>query len=470
MRALASDARRSALVALAAASVAVAACSGAPAAPSNGAAPSAAPAPSAPASALAPQASAAPSASAQAAAPSVDGLALVKALPLRAGPRFELVASYADFLPKEECLHLFPGFTELSATPRGAWVVGACGVRLRYLDAKLERHTVPARAMTVMMGVSCPAHRMHWSIWAASDEEAFALGSPRCGPDPSAVWPNELERFDGRRWMPIRAKFGAGDPHESDAFELGGAEGTIYVIVEGDSWHGPPDNAVVRLAGTRVEELRSALGAENRKLLELARANPEKHAAAVPNVIPYDDYEALVATSRDAVWVVGARRHYVGRNADGHGEPEKYVSGAVWQASKEAWSEYPIADEYLRAISVAPDGTVFVAGDGLWRKKPAARSFERLEGGWALPELGYGAQSVVARAADDVWIALGCGADACEGPIVLHHDGKALRRVDKAWSKSAPEEAKTTRRPRLDAKPGGPVWLLSEQQLWKLGG
>ena len=44
------------------------------------------------------------------------------------------------------------------------------------------------------------------------------------------------------------------------------------------------------------------------------------------------------------------------------------------------------------------------------------------------------------------------------------------RRVDKAWSKAAPEEARASRRPRLDAKPGGPVWLLGEQQLWKLGG
>ncbi len=450
--------------------MATAACGGAPASTSTGSPPTEAALPAASPSAPEPGASQAPSAATPGAAPPVDGLALVKALPLRAGPRFELVASYADFLPKEECLHIFPGFTELAATPRGAWVVGACGVRLRYLDAKLERHTVPSRAMTVMMGVSCPAHRMYWSIWAASDEEAFVLGSPRCGPDPSAVWPNELERFDGRRWMPIRAKFGAGDPHESDAFEIGGAEGMIYVLVQGDSWHGPPDHAVVRLAGTRVEERRSALGATNRKLLELARADPEKHAAAIPNVIPYDDYQALVATSRDEVWVVGARRQYVGRNAEGHGEPEKYVSGAVWQESKGVWSEYPIADEYLRAISVAPDGTVFVAGDGLWRKKPDSKSFQRLESEWAVPELGYGAQSVVARAADDVWIALGCGGDTCEGPIVLHHDGKALRRVDKAWSKAAPEEARASRRPRLDAKPGGPVWLLGEQQLWKLGG
>lgn len=243
--------------------MATAACGGTPASTSTGSSPTEAPPSVASASAPAPEPSAhaagpiqASSAATPALAPPVDGLALVKALPLRAGPRFELVASYADFLPKEECLHIFPGFTELAATPRGAWIVGACGVRLRYLDAKLERHTVPSRAMTVMMGVSCPAHRMHWSIWAASDEEAFALGSPRCGPDPSAVWSNELERFDGKRWMPVRAKFGAGDPHESDAFKIGGAEGTIYVIVEGDSWHGPPDNAIVRLAGTRVEERR----------------------------------------------------------------------------------------------------------------------------------------------------------------------------------------------------------------------
>lgn len=114
-----------------------AACSGSPT-PSPGpvAQPDAA-AQAASSSVVAPEASAAPGAGPPGAAPAGDGLTSIGKLPAYAGGRFELVASYSDFVPKEECLHMFPGFTELAATPRGAWIVGACGVRLRYLDAKL---------------------------------------------------------------------------------------------------------------------------------------------------------------------------------------------------------------------------------------------------------------------------------------------------------------------------------------------
>lgn len=382
--------------------------------------------------------------------------------------RFEPVLTYPELAPQEECLHIFPGFVEIAATSRGVWVLGACGVRARYMDGKLERFATKVEQRTVMPGASCTAHRMHWSISASSDAEAFLLGSPRCGPDPSAVWQNELERFDGTRWTHARATFGAGNPHESDAFRLATKDGALYAVVSGDSWHGPPDNALVRVTGTRVEELRSGLGAANRALLDAAHRDPVKHHAAIPNAMPYEDYEHLVASKADELWVAGALREYVQQNADGHGEPEKHVAGAVWHLAAGQWSEHRIDDEHLRAIAVAPDGTVFVGGDGLWRMQSGATSFERLSSGWAIAELGYGVGSIVALGAGDMWAALGCGAADCAGPVVVHYGGGVLRRVEVAFPDGAPEAGRLSRDPRIDAKPGGPIWLLGEQVLWKL--
>jgi hypothetical protein len=425
------------------------------------------PAPDASASHLA-SASAASSVGAPAPSSSGATASAPRALPRYERGRFEALTTYREVAPNDECLHVFPGFIDLAATAKGAFVVGACGVRLRFEGTKPERFATPTKTMTILPGFTCQAHRLHWSIWAPSHDEAFVLGTPRCGPDPSAVWPNELERFDGKRWMPIRATFGAGDPHESDAARIDGAEGTLYAIVAGDPWHGPPDNAITRLAGTRVEELRSALGQPMRALLARAHADPTANAAALPNEIPYEGYGAIEVLGRDHAWVAGGLHQYVQRNQDGHGEPVRLVSGTVWELRGKVAAEYRVDDESLSGIAVAPDGTVFAVGDGLWRKRPSDAGFERIARGWNIDELGWGAKSVVAPRADDVWIALGCGGADCAGPIVVHYDGAQLTRVEVAWPANAPDDGRGSRWPRVDAVGDGPVWLMGEQLVWRL--
>jgi hypothetical protein len=91
--------------------------------------------------------------------------------------------------------------------------------------------------------------------------------------------------------------------------------------------------------------------------------------------------------------------------------------------------------------------------------------FERLASGWAVGELGWGVSSIVARGAGDLWAALGCVADECNGPIVVHYDGATLRRVETVFPDGAPESGKLSRDARIDANPGGPIWLLGEQAL-----
>jgi hypothetical protein len=370
------------------------------------------------------------------------------------------MVSYSELAPKEECLHVFPGFVDIEATPRGVWLLGGCGVRVRIRDGKLERFPTVKEEVPVMANFTCTAHRMHWSIWAPGEEQAFLLGSPRCGGDPNAVWGNDLERFDGKRWTPVKAKFGAGNAHESDAFKLSGADGVVYAIVEGDAWHGPPDNAIASFDGKRVEELVSGLGAKNRKLLAAARADPTAPGAAVPTVVDYQHYQALEAVSKDDLWIVGAWRRY--------DQGEKHRAGAVWRWHGRTWFEYPVDDEHLGAVAVAPDGTVIVAGDGLWLKSPEAKSFRLFDRGFAKGGNSLGARGIAARAADDVWIALSCMEGDCAGPDGIHFDGARLTRVEKSWPEGVPQDMGLSREPRVEAAPGGPVWLMGEQVLWRL--
>lgn len=373
--------------------------------------------------------------------------------------RFEPVLGYDDVAPKEDCLSLglHPGFGAIAATPGGVWVVGNCGVRVRLLGGKLERHSLPS-VQKSLFGGTCTSHRVHWSVWADSDSEAFLLSSPRCGPDPNAVWPNELERWDGRRWTPVRLRRSAKD--HTDVLLLTGHGTSLYAVVEGDGWFGPPDNAIVSIRGTSVAEARSGLGAM-RLLLESGSDTPK------PPVIPYEHYDCLVAPSADELWVAGELREYVSSTESTPGQPERHVAGAVWHAKAGQWVVHRLAEGPIHAIDVAPDGTVFAAGDGLWRGR-AGGPFERLASGWNTEELGYGAQGLVARSSNDVWVSMGCTADDCEGPIVLHYDGASLDRVGIDLPQDA-SRAKSTRRTRLAGAAGGPLWLLGENQLWRLG-
>lgn len=118
--------------------------------------------------------------------------------------------------------------------------------------------------------------------------------------------------------------------------------------------------------------------------------------------------------------------------------------------------------------AIAPDGTVFVAGDGLWIKSPEAKFFRLFERGFAKGGSSLGARGIKARAADDVWIALSCLEGDCAGPDAIHFDGTRLTRIEKSWPESVPAVRGLSWEPRVEATPGGAVWLMGEQVLWRL--
>ena len=380
-------------------------------------------------------------------------------LPTKQGIRFEPVVTYEGLKPKEECLHPFPGFAALDATAKAVWLVGACGVRGRFMNGQLERFPTKTKDMMVMPGAYCPAHIMHWSVWGASDNDAYLLCSPRCGPDPNAVWPNELHHFDGKAWKSIAVSLS--DPHQADIYQLSGANNALWAIIQGDDWSRPPDHSILRIEGSQTREVKAALSDEHRKVLS-APASPTQ----IPNEVPYEEYRAIAAVSADEVWVAGTLRQWVQENEDGMGEPNRLVHGALWHYSDGAWSEFHL-DGVPEAIAVAPDGTVWVGGDGLWVKRPQQEP-ELIASEASDSPLGDGVESLALTSNDDVWIALGCSQEDCKGPWVLHFDGTNLRRVESTLPEGLPENNRLSREPRIKIQPEGQVWLMSEFLVWKL--
>lgn len=358
----------------------------------------------------------------------------------------------------DDCWHMAPGFTGVAATPSGAFVVGACGVRLRIVGDRVEATSTPVVTMSMGGYGSCRAHRMHWSVAASSDRAAALIATPRCGPDPNAVWPNELERFDGRRWVRSTLKLGA--PHDADVFAVSASpDGQLWAIVSGDDWHGPPANAVVRIDGSTIRELRPAIAPDLLRLIERAHADPAS-ASALPNVVPYEHYAALAPVSVEEVWVAGALRQFVARNDEGRGEPSQHVAGAIWhRAADGTWSQRRVDDPELAAIAVGGDGTV-VAGGGRIHRRSADGTWGELDGAPS-----HGITSVWVGGRDDVWLASACADERCRAPLVLHHDGTSLRRVA---LEPATTDASATPTAALASTPGGPVWLATATAVWRL--
>lgn len=437
-----------------------------PAAAGCGASPSAAPVPvPGPRPSATPSATPSAPASASQAPPAVTSPpARLTAWPEAAGlGRFVPVTTFAAVAPvaADDCWHLFPGFTAVAATPEGAFVVGACGVRLRLVGTRVEKQPTPVVNMSMGMMGSCRAHRMHWAISATSERAAALLASPRCGPDPSAVWANELERFDGTRWSTARVKLGASDPHESDAFDLSLAgDGALWLVVRGDDWHGPPDNAIVRVEGGRAIESRLAIAPELRRLLAQVHADPAA-ASQLPPVVPYEHYAALAAVSRDEVWVAGGRKAYVSGAATGVGEPARADGAVVWHlAPGGTWHDHVVNDGGLTTVAVGADGTVVAAGTEVHRRSPTG-AWETLA-----PAPESEATSVWVGARDDVWVAFPCRREGCVGATVLHHDGTSFQRVPLDAPPGGP--LPDARSAHLASHPGGPVWLVTDVAVWRL--
>jgi hypothetical protein len=353
-------------------------------------------------------------------------------------------------------MHPFPGFSALGAGPTTAFVAGECGVRLRVTGSKVERDATPRPRMRFLPDGKCSAHIWHVSVAAWGDRSAALLSTPRCGADPNQIWSNALEVYDGSRWRKSPLEFGTG-AHESDAEVIGaGRDGTVYALVQNDTWHGPPDDTVVRVEGRKAVAVRSGMSVEARRRLSTPHVTPGKENQLADGV-SLEHYKALAVASRDDVWITGVRSRVGGdREPSGNGG-----SSLVWHFDGGSWTETTLEGADLATIAVGSDGTVVATGDSLHRRRPGE--------GWEVLPLPpkTGTAAVWVGAADDVWIAYACDGTGCDRPVVLHHDGKRFQRVQvEAFAKGSDEEAGPVL--FLASAAGAPVWLASKRALWRL--
>jgi hypothetical protein len=135
-------------------------------------------------------------------------------------------------------------------------------------------------------------------VAAWGDRSAALLCTPRCGLDPNQIWSNALEVYDGSRWLKSPLELGRG-AHESDAEVIGaGRDGALYALVQSDTWHGPPDDSVVRVEGPKAVTVRSGMSAEARRQLSTPRVAPAKDPQLQEGV-SLEHYKALAVASRD---------------------------------------------------------------------------------------------------------------------------------------------------------------------------
>lgn len=318
-------------------------------------------------------------------------------------------------------LTCFPSVHDFDVLPNGqAWFAGSCGIRVR-LDAagKFDDFRVPWKLVKFNaygnVWAECPGTASFWGIWARSENEAFVVGDTRCGTDPNGIWYRPLEKFDGKNWSTTKVSFGK-DPHDGIPWELAGNDTELYTLVEGDDWHGPPGCAVHRFGA----------GAWDKP--ELACPYPKKAEDRVMML------KNLAVAPDGTRWVVGVV--YL---------DQKPKTGMVWTRGKgdKAWTEMEVDDLALLGVSVAVDGSVWLGGNSLWRKKGA--SFERLT--TTTPQVG----ALFAQSSTRVWLARDgkpfVWIDGKELPVAIDAADDAIQRIDGA---------------------GEHVWASSPMQVWRL--
>lgn len=310
---------------------------------------------------------------------------------------------------------------ELDVAPNGdAWVVGGCGLRFRVdANGKVDDFRVPPETTKFVFAgqkSECQGTAAFWGVYARSEHEAFVVGDTRCGLDPNTIWYRPLEKFDGKKWNATKVSFGKG-AHEGLPWELEGNETVLYTLVEGDDWHGPPECAVHAFAK----------GAWGKAELECPLPKgPEDRVMVLKD---------LEVTADGTLWVAGQVLM--------HGQP---TSGMLWKRVKgeKSWTEIPVDDIALSAVSVGTDGAVFAAGKSLW--KLTGEKLERVSEG--KEEIA----SLWVESGSRVWLVR-------EGaPFVYLSDKEQLVELD------APRES-------LDRVHGSGkhVWAMSRSGVWQLG-
>ncbi len=413
--------------------------------------------------------------SATASASSAPGLSSARAVPPPARPtyprytngRFEPVVTYAELEPKDperECTHDYlSGFSAIAAYSDGAWLVGSCGVRVRVEGTKVERFPTPVETRMVQPDdYECAAYLMHWSIAARSRSEAWLLSSPRCNANPNAVWPNVLERFDGKAWRKAYSNFAtaSGKRTGGDAFEVFVApDGAVFTQVHDMGGGSDLRNSLGRFANGRFTLLREGLDARVIAIFEASRRNPEGPVLEVPESYDSESYVELLPLSSAELFSLATRQTNL-RDGDIR------TKSMVLALSKGAWSKEELDDASLSAGARAPSGVLWAAGKHLWRRRPGG-SFE--------PVLRDVASSravsdIVVRGEDDLFLVMGCGEEpTCVGAQVLHYDGTSVQEVEVVPAAGLTASSMSASRPHLAASANGDVWLQGENVMWRLG-
>jgi hypothetical protein len=358
--------------------------------------------------------------------------------------RIVVAAKFSDHDKSRDCLHFGRGFTDLAVTAEGhVWLVGSCGVRVRFDGKRFEAFDLKPRHMR-LFGGSCLAHLHHWRIWGQNARHAFLLSTPRCGPDPNAVWSNGLERFDGRRWRQVPMRLGF-SPHDTDLFVIAGApDGSVWLLAQGDDWHGTPRDVVIRHATTPSI------------LREGVSADVSRPPARADQTFRLERYSVLAPVSRDEAWVFGTRSE-IGPGAT---DAAQMPRGASWHYANSGFAEHALETDEVKDAWAAEDGSIWVVGPDLWRWDGG--SFRRLP-------LGLDPQrtplvSVWARSQADVWLL----AEHDEPPfsyLVLNFAGHTLRRIEIQAEMPDPDSGGHTARIR---GAGDHVWLVVRDHAWRL--
>jgi hypothetical protein len=319
--------------------------------------------------------------------------------------------------PELVCL---PGFTDADVLENGqVWLSGTCGIRVR-VDAagKLEDFRAPWTTVKYIAHANvrgaCPATAAFWGLLARSESEVFVVGDTRCETD--GLWYRPLEKFDGKRWISTQTRFDK-DPLGTFPSKLAGDERELYTLVEGDPWTGPPACSVHRL------------GKNGWSKAELSCPMPMR---------PQDRVLLLkgLDVARDGtLWVAGA----VVR--------EQVQSGMVWSRRKPraAWTEISVEDPELHSVSVADDGSVWLAGNSLWRLDDSA--FVRLTASGNQP-----IASVWAQNQSEAWIT------TTNGPRWFSGGRDVAVPIDPA---EGPFDG------RIDGA-GKHIWVVSNLYAWRL--
>jgi hypothetical protein len=279
-------------------------------------------------------------------------------------PRFRIEADEGTAVASQ----CFPAINDVLPLEGGTtWVFGNCGLRIRlepgggYTD-----FTAPWEPLHVPLGIApfCCAAMPDFSAAAErGPSDVFVAAGTSCQMDPSSVTQLPLEHYDGASWKKASGAFPE-DPHEAGISALLWGGRTLYALAVGDDgsdFH----CSVHRLEADRWKPVRRC-----------ARAGKAR-----------ERFTSMAIDPRGRPWICGSRESASGR------------LGMIAFLDGETWTEESSGHAELTALSIAPDGAVWMGNaNSLSRRTGAGITVET-----PLPaEFDLG--SILARSESEVWV------------------------------------------------------------------